>query len=130
MQSKISFIIGVGKRVTGHISVRLLLINNKLELYSMSAFRGNFTSTTIQQRPFSRSPYPRVIGEINDVTDGYMAITVALLAASLNVAETYVPGRKAKKQSKPEHFILTLSVADLLAAIIFLLSGIATILGV
>ena len=90
----------------------------------MYALTGNYTSTTIQPRPFSRSPPSGVIGEIDDVTDGSMAVAVAILTASLNVL-----GRKGLKRSKPEHFILSLSVADLLVAIVFPVFGIATILG-
>ena len=105
------------------------MINNKPELYSMSAFTGNFTSTTVQPRPFSRSTTSGVIGDIDDVTDESMAITVAILAASLNGGEIYVLGIKGKKRSKPEHFILSLSVADLLVAIVFLVFGIATTSG-
>ena len=83
---------------------------------------------------FSNMPRPPGSGRppkllISHATDGAIAIVIAIFGALLNAGEIYFLARKGKKRNKPEHIILSLSIADFLVSLVFLPFGIATILG-
>ena len=99
-------------------------ITEKLAYYSSSAEKLASLDPTMA----TEKPEPFTSTTIDGSIDGSISIFLAVGIILLNSAEIIALCRKGGKRKKPEHMILSLSCADFLVGIAYLIYGIGKII--
>ena len=71
---------------------------------------------------------PLVSTTIGNLTEGVIGIVIAIIVIVLNTAEIFVLLRKGRKRKNPENLILSLSWADFLVGLVYVIFGASKII--